>query len=158
MLGLVTDAALVGPRAGTVAKAGEAALWELAAAITALQLFLQGLGAALEHRISRNAQGVLDAEEFAELIEQRQSETGVTAQLDLHAGKSSFQTRHQTKQQGHDAAVTGSIARAQAHREQAPGVVLEDQHGVIHVLAVAAVKEAELLLAMRGIIGGINIE
>ena len=37
-------------------------------------------------------------------------------------------------------------------------MALEDQHGVIHVLAVGAVEKAELLLAVRGIVGGIDIE
>ena len=37
-------------------------------------------------------------------------------------------------------------------------MALEDQHGVRHVLAVSAVEEAELLLAMGGIVGGIEIE
>ena len=35
-------------------------------------------------------------------------------------------------------------------------MALKDQHGMIHVLAVNAVEEAELLLA--GIVGGIEIE
>jgi len=37
-------------------------------------------------------------------------------------------------------------------------VTLEDQHGVIHVLAVGAVEEAELLLAVGGIVGGIDVQ
>ena len=37
-------------------------------------------------------------------------------------------------------------------------MALEDQHGVIHVLAVGAVEEAELLLAVGGIVGGVEIE
>jgi hypothetical protein len=37
-------------------------------------------------------------------------------------------------------------------------VAFEDQHGVIHVLAVGAVEEAELLLAVGGIVGGIDVE
>ena len=37
-------------------------------------------------------------------------------------------------------------------------MALEDQHGVIHVLAVATVEEAELLLAVGGIVGGIDVE
>jgi len=36
----------------------------------------------------------LNAEELAEVIEQRQSETGVTAQIDRHTRKSGFQARH----------------------------------------------------------------
>ncbi len=37
-------------------------------------------------------------------------------------------------------------------------MAFKDQHGVIHMLAVGAVEEAELLLAVRGIVGGIEIE
>ena len=35
---------------------------------------------------------------------------------------------------------------------------IENQHGVIHVLAVSAVEEAELLLAVGGIVGGVEVE
>src|ERR1017187_7140430 len=54
--------------------------------------------------------------------------------------------------------MTGGVSRAQPCRQQASGVALEDQHGVIHVLAVSAVEEAELLLAVSGIVGGVEIE
>ena len=54
--------------------------------------------------------------------------------------------------------MTGSSSRAQSCRQQASGVALEDQHGVIHVLAVSSVEEAELLLAMSRIVGGVNVE
>ena len=37
-------------------------------------------------------------------------------------------------------------------------MTLKDQHGVTHVLAATRVEEAELLLAMGGIIGGVDIE
>jgi len=37
-------------------------------------------------------------------------------------------------------------------------VTLEDQHGVIHVLAKTAVEQAELLLAVSGIVGGVDVE
>ena len=76
----------------------------------------------------------------------------------LHVGKSGLQTRHQAQQHGHDAGMTGSITRSQTRRQQTSGVALEDQHGVIHVLVVGTVEEAKLLLAMRGIVGGIDIE
>jgi len=54
--------------------------------------------------------------------------------------------------------MTGGVSRPQARRQQASAVALEDQHGMIHVLAVGAVEEAELLLAVSGIVGGIEIE
>jgi len=54
--------------------------------------------------------------------------------------------------------MTGGVSRTQAGRQQASGVALEDQHGMIHMLAVSAVEEAELLQAVGGIVGGIEIE
>src|SRR5271157_571920 len=58
----------------------------------------------------------------------------------------------------HDAGMAGGIARPQPRRQQTSGVALEDQHGVIHVLAVGAVEETELLLAVSGIVGGIEVQ
>jgi hypothetical protein len=37
-------------------------------------------------------------------------------------------------------------------------MTLEDEHGVVHMLVVGAVENAELLLAMRGIVGGVDIQ
>jgi hypothetical protein len=37
-------------------------------------------------------------------------------------------------------------------------VTLKDQQGVIHVLVIATVEETELLLTVRWIVGGIDIE
>ena len=91
-------------------------------------------------------------------IEQRQSETGIAAQLDRHAGKSGLQSRHQPQQHRNNAGMTGGIARSQPRGQQASGVTLEDEHGVVHMLAVGAVEDAELLLAMRGIVGGVDIQ
>ena len=54
--------------------------------------------------------------------------------------------------------MTGGISRSQACGQQTSGVTLEDQHGVIHVLAITTVEEAELLLAMSGIVGGVDVE
>src|SRR5215831_8597305 len=54
--------------------------------------------------------------------------------------------------------MAGGVPRAQARRQQATGVTLEDKHRMIHVLPVAAVKEAELLLTIGGIVGGVEIE
>src|SRR5205807_9750743 len=54
--------------------------------------------------------------------------------------------------------VTGSIARSQTHAQQASGVTLENQHGMVHVLGVGAVEETVLLLAVRRIVGGIDVQ
>src|SRR5437899_2201121 len=88
-------------------------------------------------RVSICAEGVLQAEELAELVQERQSKTGIAAQLDLHLGEGRLQTWYQAQQHGHDAGMTGSVSRTQPRRQQASAVALEDQHGVIHVLAVS---------------------
>src|SRR5437667_335296 len=108
--------------------------------------------------VGEDAEGVLQAEELAELVQERQSKTGIAAQLDRHLGEGRLQTWYQAQQHGHDAGMTGSVSRTQPRRQQASAVALEDQHGVIHVLAVSAVEEAELLLAMGGIVGGVEVK
>src|SRR6202162_5519592 len=126
--------------------------------MAALQPFLPWLGAALEDRVGGNAQCVWDAEELAELIEQGQSKAGVAAQLDLHFRKSGLQSRDQSQQHGHDASMTGGVSRSESACQQTSGVALEDQHRVIHVLTIGTVEEAELLAAMSGIVGGVDVQ
>ena len=54
--------------------------------------------------------------------------------------------------------MTRRSAPTQSGRQQTAGVTLKDQQGVIHVLVVTTVEETELLLAVRWIVGRINIE
>src|SRR5580693_6434332 len=105
-----------------MAKTGEAALRNFGATIAAGQTFLASLGAAVEDRVGGNAQCILDVEKLAELIQQRQSETSIAAQLDGHTRESGFQSRHQPQQQRNNASMTGSIARSKTHDQQTSGV------------------------------------
>jgi hypothetical protein len=54
--------------------------------------------------------------------------------------------------------MTLSGPSSQSSRQQATGVALEDEQWMIHVLAVAAVKEAQLLLPVGRIVSGVDIE
>jgi hypothetical protein len=54
--------------------------------------------------------------------------------------------------------VTTDSSWPQAGGEQTTGVSLKDQQRVIHVLAISTIKEAELLLSVSGIVGGIDIQ
>jgi hypothetical protein len=54
--------------------------------------------------------------------------------------------------------MTRRSATTQARRQQTTGVTLKDQRGAIHVLVVTTVEETELLLSVRWIVGGIDIE
>ena len=62
------------------------------------------------------------------------------------------------QQQGDDAGVTNDPAWPQSGSQQTAGVTLKDQQGVIHVLVITTIEKAELLLPVRGIVGGIDIE
>jgi hypothetical protein len=54
--------------------------------------------------------------------------------------------------------VTHDPARPQSGGQQTTGVTLKDQQGMIHVLVITTIEEAELLLAVSGIVGGIDIQ
>ena len=54
--------------------------------------------------------------------------------------------------------MAGGISWTQPCGEKASGVTLEDQHGVVHVLVIGTVEEAELLLTMGGIVRGVDVE
>src|ERR1700693_2933561 len=54
--------------------------------------------------------------------------------------------------------MTGSRSSTQPGGEQTAGVAFEDQQRVIHVLAVATIEEAQLLLPMSRVVGGVDIE
>ena len=54
--------------------------------------------------------------------------------------------------------MTRDRARPQSGGQQTTSVTLKDQQGVVHVLVVTAVEETELLLSVRWIVGGINIQ
>ena len=89
---------------------------------------------------------------------ERQSETCIGTQPDGHSGKLTQQTTQDAQEQRHDASVTGSSATTQTGCQQTTGMPLEDQERVIHVLVVGSIEEAQLLLAVGGIVGGIDIQ
>jgi hypothetical protein len=158
VFGPVADATPARPTAGAMAEAGKAARWELCTTIAPLQLFLPRLGALLEDAVSGDAEGVLQAEELEDSYRSGRAKPASPRSLIGASGKADCKRGTRRSSMGTDAGMAGGVSRAQPHRQQASGVALEDQHGVIHVLATAAVEEAELLLAVGVIISGIEIE
>ena len=75
-----------------MAKAGEGALGQMGTTIAASQATLQSGGTTTKHDIGGNADGVVNAEELAELIKKRQGETCISAQPDGDSGKLTQQT------------------------------------------------------------------
>jgi hypothetical protein len=141
-----------------MAEAGEGALGEMGTTIAASQATLQSGSTTTKHDIGGNADGVVNAEELAELIKKRQGETSIGTQPDRDSGKLTQETTQDAQKQRHDASVTGSSATAQTGGQQTTGMPLEDQQRVIHVLVVGSIEEAQLLLSVGGIVGGIDIE
>ena len=82
------------------------------------------------HNIGGNADGVVNAEELAELIKNREGETCIGTQSDGHSGKLTQQTTQDAQEQRHDASMTGGGATAQTGCQQTAGMPLEDQQRV----------------------------
>src|SRR3989441_7505867 len=97
VFGLIADAALVRPAPGTVTETGKRALGLLGATIAASEPALETSGATLEDRVGGEADDVLEAEELAEFIEQRQREAGIGTQQDADSRKLPQQTRYKTQ-------------------------------------------------------------
>jgi hypothetical protein len=83
VFGFIANAALMKPTPSPVRKAGKRTLRLSGAVIATSESALETSGSTLEDRVGRNANHVLDAEELAELIEERQGKSGIGAQLDL---------------------------------------------------------------------------
>ena len=54
--------------------------------------------------------------------------------------------------------MTDNPARTQSGGQQTTGVTLKDQQGVIHVLVITTIEKAELLLSVRWVVRGVDIE
>src|SRR5467141_999425 len=146
------------PAVSAIEKAGKGALRLAGSTITSGETTLQGLRLLLQSWVGSYANHVLDAEKLTEFIEQWQSKTGVSAQFDAGLGKLSLESRNDAQQQRDDAGVTRDRASSQSGGQQTTGVTLKDQQRVIHVLVITTVEETELLLAVRWIVGGIDIQ
>src|SRR6201981_2865758 len=134
VLGFGNNAAQSRPSAGAMAEAGEGALWQMGTTIAASQATLQSSGTTTKHDIGGNADGVVNAEELAELIKNREGKTRIGTQSDRQPGKLTQQTTQDAQEQRHDASMTGGGATAQTGCQQTAGMPLEDQQRVIHVL------------------------
>src|SRR6201987_1363118 len=141
-----------------MAEAGEGALGEMGTTIAADQAGKQKRSKKTKHDIGGNADGVVNAEELAELIKKRQGETSIGPQPDGNSGKLPQQTPQDAQEQRHDASMTGGRATTQTGCQHTTGMPLEDQERGIHVLVVSSIEEAQLLLSVVGRVGGIHIE
>jgi len=158
VLGLVADTALARPTAGAMAEAGETAPRHLGSGDTALQLLLPRFGTMFKDTVGGEAESILDGKELAERIEHGQGTPASPRSLIFTPGNAASSRGTKRREHGRDTGMTRGVSRTQPRCQQASAVGLEDQHGVIHVLAAGSVEEAELLLAVGRIVGGIEVE
>jgi hypothetical protein len=158
MFGLVAYATPMGPTLAAMQKARKGALRFMGPTITSRQLESETIGSALEQRVVGPANSVLDAEKLAEFIEQRQAKPSIRSQSNPDLGKFLLQSWDDAQKQGDDASLAGSGAGPQASSKKTTGVSFEDQQRVIHVLAITAVEEAQLLLPVRRIVRRVYIQ
>ena len=76
----------------------------------------------------------------------------------LHLRPGLPQSRDDGLEQLHDAMGGADVAASQPHAQQQAGGPLEDEVGQVHVLAVEAVEQGQLLMAVAGVVGGVDVQ
>src|SRR5664279_1811831 len=159
VFGFAADAArALSPALAAMPEAAVQTLPLGVAQVAAVGFFRQRLAAPLKGRIAADAEAVLDSPGLAKLVQVGNGKAGIAHQADGHARKLTPQPAHQAPQYRHATARAAHFAAAQMRRQQVSGVPLEDEQGMIDATIISAVVEAELLLAIGGIGGGVDIQ
>src|SRR5215211_306113 len=109
-------------------------------------------------RIGDEPYGVIDAFLLAPLVHRRHREASVGSDLDLHLGPGLPQSTHDPLEDRKRAAAGVGVATSQECRDELVCLSVEDEQRMVHTRAVVAVVEGALLLAVGGIVGGIEIQ
>ena len=91
-------------------------------------------------------------------VDLRLGEAGIGAQLDDHLRPARPQPRTSRCRMARTPAPAWACAGAQDGGDELPGVAVEDQQRVVHVLAVVAVVGAAFLLPVRRVVGAVQVE
>ena len=112
----------------------------------------------LQHRISRHSEGVEAAGVFGEIEQVGLGEVSVAAKRDSAAGKSASELADQRPKKCQQPTCASDITGAKTRAEQHSALALEHQYRMVHVTAVEAAVESELLLAVCGVFGGVDVQ
>src|SRR5262249_1906989 len=88
----------------------------------------------------------------------RYGKAGVPAHYDLHCRKPTLEGPDNPPQHAQRPAGRMGITGTMHRGHQLATLAVKDQQWVIHVLIVIAVEEGQLLLAMGGIVGSVNVQ
>ena len=92
---------------------------------------------------------------LAPLVQGGDREATIRPQFDTYLGPSGPQGLDQPLEDGEDPVAAVGIARPQDRGDQLVAIPVEEQQGVIHVLAIVAVVGGAFLVAVGGIVGAI---
>ena len=74
------------------------------------------------------------------------------------SGQLSRKRAHDALQEGHRRVAGVGGARPQDRRDEVPGLAVEDEQGMVHVLPEVAVVGAPFLVAVGRIVGGVEVQ
>ena len=158
-LGLEDDPPRVGPTAGFVPRlAGQPDLGPALRRALGLRLGQQGRRDSFQGGVGNQPNRVLDALAFAPRVEPGDSEPAVGTELDRDRGPRGTQAAQQAAEDQDDEAAAMHVPRAQDGGDDLAGIRVEDQQGMIHVLAIVALVGDPLLLPMGGVGGPIEVQ
>ena len=128
------------------------------ASVVSFQIPQGPSGALFEHLVGAITDGIQQPFGLAKFIDLRHRQAAIAAQQDEHLRPRRPQGLDDAAQRRDHAATGVDGPRSQPGRQRKTALPIEDQQREILVLIEVAMKEAQNLLAMRRIIGGIHIE
>src|SRR5262249_25690643 len=157
-LGLDDHPACRRPSAGAIPEGIEQTLWLPGGCKVGLGLFEQRFAEFFENAVGSYAKGVIDTEPLANAIHPRHAITSIAANVDVHARPGLTQAPDQILQ-----IVVGPQGRMHGARPQREDdrliiVGTGDERGEILILIEVAVEQAQLLLAVSGVIDGVEVQ
>lgn len=146
------------PASGAVAKTVEESNRSFSAGIFTLGLVKPALGSFLEYRVGGNPDGIEHFEGFQGAVDLWRGRAGIGPIAELTFREATFKEGNQPFKFIGDSRRGRGVAGAKQSGEQTAGFGFEEKQRVVHMLAVFAVKEGKLLLAVARIVGGIRVQ
>jgi hypothetical protein len=121
-------------------------------------LIEQIFGHPFQARVAHQPERVGYALLFAVVVEGGHGEARVRPKLYGEPGPLLPQAADEALQEGHGRVGSVGVARPKERRDQVPRVPVENEQGVVHVLLEVAVVVGALLIAVGGVVGGIEVQ
>ena len=158
VLHLGDDPAGPGPGLRLITESCKKALLLPCGLIGSLGFFQEWRGLLHHAIVGDEADDIADLLPLQIAIERRHGKAGIGPEKDQGVGIGSFQLLDQPLEHGQGPMGSVGVARAQHRGQGKAGAAVEDEERVIHMLFVITVEEAELLLTVGRIVGGVHVQ